>query len=122
MRNLLWRGFAVALAACIGFILWHWPAEPVPVEFVLEPDCNAGIPIEIGTAGSFACWENGKRVEFREMESSPERAAQILKIRAHREEAQRPLAEDERCISGQRFYRIKNGWAQVGECQEPVSR
>lgn len=28
----------------------------------------------------------------------------------------RPLAEDERCISGQRFQRLENGWREVGTC------
>lgn len=27
-----------------------------------------------------------------------------------------PLAADERCISGQRFRRIPNGWQQIGSC------
>ena len=29
----------------------------------------------------------------------------------------RPLAADERCISGQRFRRILNGWEEIGTCR-----
>jgi hypothetical protein len=27
-----------------------------------------------------------------------------------------PLAQDERCISGQRFRRLNNGWEEIGSC------
>ena len=29
----------------------------------------------------------------------------------------RPLRDDERCIDGQRFRRIENGWLQAGTCR-----
>lgn len=40
MRNLLWRGLAVALAGCIAWLLWNWPAPAEPVEFDLS-ECAA---------------------------------------------------------------------------------
>ena len=42
MRNLFWRGLAVALAAVVAWLLWTWPAEPGPqvVEFTLGADCT----------------------------------------------------------------------------------
>ena len=122
MRNILWRGLAVALAASVGWMLWHWPAEAEPIEFLLDPPCNAGASVAGDSPGSFVCWEDGRRIEFHEVPLSALRQAQLSKAKARQKESRRPLAEDERCISGQRFYRIKNGWAQVGECQEPVSR
>lgn len=41
MRNLLWRGLAVALAGCVSWLLWHWPAPrpPEPVEMDIF-DCQ----------------------------------------------------------------------------------
>lgn len=46
MRELFWRGAALALAGCISWLLWHWPepVEPVPVEFVLD-ECTKDVPI-----------------------------------------------------------------------------
>ena len=44
MRNLIWRGLAVALAGCIGWLLWNWPAPAEPVEFVLEQPCGSFMP------------------------------------------------------------------------------
>lgn len=56
MRNLLWRGLAVALAACIGLILWRWPAPAEPVEFNLRPACSLlpGVTAE-PTIGGWRC-------------------------------------------------------------------
>ncbi len=62
MRNLLWRCIAVALAGCVGWLLWHWPAPVEPVEFSLEVPCDAGFfPLE---DGSFECWKDGVRVHY----------------------------------------------------------
>lgn len=44
MRNLLWRGLALALAGCLSWLMWHWPAAAEPVEFTLDADCLHNLP------------------------------------------------------------------------------
>lgn len=56
MRNLLWRGLALALAGCLSWTLWHWPEPPEPVEFSLTPDCMNGMPRPLPDE----CFYNGK--------------------------------------------------------------
>lgn len=36
---------------------------------------------------------------------------------AAQEESAQPLGPDERCLNGQRFRRIENGWEQIGTCR-----
>lgn len=47
MRNLLWRGLSVSLAAALSWLLWHWPSTPEPVEFALTPDCLGSLPMPL---------------------------------------------------------------------------
>lgn len=58
MRNLLWRGLALALAGCLSWTLWHWPAPPEPVEFMLDSHCLMGPLPE--RAESVECLWEGK--------------------------------------------------------------
>lgn len=62
MRNLLWRGLAVALAGCVGWLLAHPRIEETKVEFELEPPCS--VAIVQNDAGELVCWKNGQRVVF----------------------------------------------------------
>ncbi len=58
MRNVAWRAAALALAAAVSYLLST--RETRPVEFALEPDCDA-ILIERDD-GRFECWRDGRHV------------------------------------------------------------
>lgn len=57
----------------------------------------------------------------RELAKTPPQQIRQLQLRvgsppASTSKERAPLAPDERCMSGQRFQRVENGWVQVGSC------
>lgn len=95
MRNLLWRGLAVALAGGLSWLLWHWPepAPPVePIELTLDLNCENG-PLTLSEA------------EF------------CADVKAHggMSKAQR-LVAGSRCIHGTLVKKIDGEWRNIGWC------
>lgn len=55
MRNVMWRGIAIALAACIAALLWTWPEEKEQEPVIFSLDCPKNVPL------STERWEECKR-------------------------------------------------------------
>jgi DUF971 family protein len=81
----------------------------------------AGIVLGFAVWSLYERWQTQRQIEAFNAEVqrvlSPGAEARARTQRASEiERAARPLKPDERCISGQRFRRVENGWEQIGSC------
>ena len=106
MRGLFWRGLAVSLAACTGWLLWTWPPPAEPVEFDLF-ECNLanGIPRDrIDECKREAGSPVGKPRTLEDVMANggPTKAMQLV--------------HGSKCIHGTLVKKIDGEWRNIGTC------
>lgn len=60
MRGIFWRVLALALAAVIAWLLWHWPEEPEPFELEVDQLCNLKVPHHHAAE----CWDGERMIRY----------------------------------------------------------
>lgn len=109
-------GIAVAIAIIMGLIEWNARrgAAAMTAELLRPATANEQAQIEaqmqdLERSLTPSPEEEAalRRAVWGEPTRSPQRQQAVQRI---------PLATDERCIGGQRFRRLSNGWEEVGSC------